>query len=69
MLISRLDNKNFSLSLIKEPKKNFYDIILLAVSHQIFFDLGISKIKAYGRKNSIIYDLKWMFDAKDTDLR
>ena len=60
---------NFQFSLIDEPRKNYYDIILLAVPHQFFFELGISNIKSYGKKSSFIYDLKAMFDSKYTDLR
>jgi UDP-N-acetyl-D-galactosamine dehydrogenase len=57
------------LNLISSPKKNTYDSIILAVSHNIFRELGIKNIRSYGNKKSIIYDLKYMFDAADSHMR
>jgi hypothetical protein len=31
--------------------------------------LGIKNIRSYGNKKSIIYDLKYMFDAADSHMR
>ena len=59
----------YGLKLISRPKSNYYDAIVLAVSHAKFKDMGIKKIKSFGKKNHIIYDLKYIFTAKDVDLR
>ena len=37
--------------------RNKYDIVILAVSHKYFLNLGFKKIKNFGVKNSIIYDI------------
>ena len=50
-----------------EPKK--YDSIIIAVSHDEFRNLGIEGIKKYAKEQSIIYDLKFLFDKTETDLR
>ena len=58
-----------NVSLVDYPSTDFYDCIILAVAHDEFSKLGISKIRSFGKKQSIIYDLKYMFSAEDTDLR
>ena len=57
------------LNLIKKPKRKNYDVILICVSHEIFKNLGIKKIKEFAKKDSIIFDLKSTFSIKETDLR
>lgn len=47
-------------------KKNYYDIIILAVPHLIFLSMGIKKIKKLGNKNLKIFDLKSAFPSKET---
>ena len=55
------------LNLITYPKKNNYDVILLAVNHDIFLKLGINKILTFAKKNKIIFDVKNMFpEYKDS---
>jgi len=57
------------LNLIKKPKQKNYDVILICVSHKIFKNLGIKKIKEFAKKDSIIFDLKSIFSIEETDLR
>ncbi|MFA6160348.1 MAG: nucleotide sugar dehydrogenase [Parcubacteria group bacterium] len=58
------------VSLIKKPKASYYDVVILAVAHKKFADMGIKKIKALGKKGSgIFFDIKNVFDKKDSDLR
>lgn len=46
-----------------------YDGIILAVAHQIFLEWGIEKIRAYGKLDHILYDLKHLFLASESDMR
>ena len=46
-----------------------YDAIILAVAHNEFRDMGVVAIRALGKPNHILYDLKYLFPAEDTDLR
>lgn len=55
--------------MIKNLKKNYYDIIILAVAHKIFIKNGVKKIKKYGKKNHIFFDVKNCFNKKYSDLR
>ena len=54
--------ENYNLNLINKPKLNKYDSIIIAVSHDYFKKLGINKIKKFGKKKSIIFDLKNLFN-------
>jgi len=55
--------------LANPPQAGIYDAIVLAVGHQEFVDLGISGIKALGRNQAIIYDVKGLFPQQHTDGR
>ena len=60
---------NAIINLIEFPKTNYYNCIILAVAHDEFHKIGINQVRSFGVENSIIYDLKFMFSADDTDLR
>ena len=47
--------------LLNKLKSNTYDGIIIAVRHNIFKNLGLKKIKSYGKKRTIIFDLKTIF--------
>tara|TARA_Y100000589_G_scaffold329778_1_gene377427 strand:+ start:14831 stop:16105 length:1275 start_codon:yes stop_codon:yes gene_type:complete len=61
--------KAYKIKLINNPKFNFYDAIIVAVAHNIFKELGLKNIKKYCKSTSIIYDLKYLLDKEDSDLR
>ena len=59
----------YGLSLTKEPKLNSYDAIILAVSHNEFKALGIDKIRALGKADHVLYDLKYILPKSSVDMR
>jgi len=59
----------YDLDIINAPKRDFYDAIIIATAHQEFLDLGIEEIRRFGKNNSIIFDIKSIFDSNDTDGR
>jgi UDP-N-acetyl-D-galactosamine dehydrogenase len=59
----------YPINLIKDLKEDSYDGIIIAVPHDAFYELGIEKIKSYGKKESIIFDLKSLFESKYSDFR
>ncbi|MEW6996857.1 Vi polysaccharide biosynthesis UDP-N-acetylglucosamine C-6 dehydrogenase TviB [Colwelliaceae bacterium BS250] len=59
----------YNLKLIDEPKKAHYDAIILAVSHDEFKALGAQKIKALGKENHVVYDLKYVLPKDQVDMR
>ena len=65
---NKLIKKEHKINMILKPKKNYYDFILLAVKHDLFYKIGIKNIRGFCNKNGFIYDLKSMFNYKDVDL-
>ncbi len=59
----------YGLSLTKAPKLNGYDAIILAVSHNEFKALGIDKIRALGKTDHVLYDLKYILPKASVDMR
>ena len=54
---------------IKNIKNNYYDAIILAVSHDIFKNIKIKEVKNFCKKKHIIYDLKYLYLKKQVDMR
>ena len=48
--------------------QNSYDVVLIAVAHKKFKEMGINFISSLCKKKSIIYDLKYLFDSDEIDL-
>ena len=48
---------------------NYYDVIILAVGHNEFIEMGVEGIRHLGKDNHLLFDLKYLFNAEDTDLR
>lgn len=59
----------YGITPIAEPFEQTYDCILLAVAHQKFTAMGASGIRALAKKNSVLYDLKYLLPAGEADLR
>lgn len=59
----------YHLQLIDSPSENLYDAIILAVPHNKFKELGVQKIKSFGLKNCVFFDLKWCFPSVEADIR
>ncbi|MDO9025058.1 Vi polysaccharide biosynthesis UDP-N-acetylglucosamine C-6 dehydrogenase TviB [Zwartia sp.] len=54
---------------IQTLEKGAYDAMILAVAHRQFREMGIDAIKALGKPEHVLYDLKYIFTAEQTDLR
>jgi UDP-N-acetyl-D-galactosamine dehydrogenase len=60
--------KEYGLSLV-QPKEAEYDAIILAVGHDEFKKQGIMNIRKLGKKNHVIYDLKYILPKDAIDMR
>ena len=60
--------QEFGLSLI-QPKLNHYDAIIIAVGHNEFKEMGASEIHALGKESHVLFDLKYVLDKSDVDMR
>ncbi len=59
--------KDFGLKLLTQPKVGKYDLVVIAVSHQFFQELGIEKIRSWSKKDGNIMDLKGTFPQNIID--
>ncbi|MBP4046230.1 Vi polysaccharide biosynthesis UDP-N-acetylglucosamine C-6 dehydrogenase TviB [Chromobacterium violaceum] len=59
----------YGITPIQEPKAGEYDAIILAVSHDQFKAMGEQKIRALGKPGAVVYDLKYILEASESDLR
>ena len=59
----------YGLDVIKEAKQDNYDAVILAVAHNEFKVMGPDAIKALGKADSVIYDLKYVLPKEAVDLR
>lgn len=61
--------REYGVTLIGSPGQATYDAVVLAVAHNEFVELGAKAIRHYGKDLHVLYDLKYLFTADETDLR
>lgn len=61
--------REYAITPISQPEAATYDAIVLAVGHQQFKDMGAAEIRALGKSEHILYDLKYLLPAEESDLR
>jgi len=61
--------REYGISVVDKPEANSYDAIIIAVAHNEFKELGMAKIRNYGKKRHILYDIKYLLEAVDVDGR
>jgi len=59
----------YGIKPIDQPVEGKYDAILLAVAHDEFKELSLKQIKAFGKDNHVLYDIKYLLDANEVDGR
>jgi UDP-N-acetyl-D-galactosamine dehydrogenase len=59
----------YGIRLVKKPRARQYDAVVAAVAHDQFKELGIDGVRRLCRKNNVIYDIKHVFKASETDGR
>jgi UDP-N-acetyl-D-galactosamine dehydrogenase len=59
----------YGVPMIKSPKIEFYDAVIIALNHDEFRQLGKDGILKFMKNNNIIYDLKYTLDKIDSTLR
>jgi UDP-N-acetyl-D-galactosamine dehydrogenase len=59
----------YGITPIEAPQPGDYEAIVLAVSHREFAALGSGEIRAFGRPNAVLFDVKYLFPAAETDGR
>lgn len=59
----------YGITPIRAPESGSYDAIILAVAHHQFKDMGAAAIRALGKPGTVLYDLKYVLDPQESDLR
>jgi len=68
--VNKIEAKNeYDITPIAAPQEGAYDAVILAVAHNQFKKLGAKEIKKYGKKNHIIYDIKYILPPSEVDGR
>jgi len=62
-------NYEYGITPIDWPVENKYDAILLAVAHDEFKELTLAQIKAFGKDNHVLYDIKYLLKSNEVDGR
>ena len=66
---SSIADLEYGIELISFPSKDKYDAIIVAVAHDKFRELGLKEIKAFGKENHVLYDVKYLLKAHEVDGR
>ncbi|MDH3435015.1 MAG: Vi polysaccharide biosynthesis UDP-N-acetylglucosamine C-6 dehydrogenase TviB, partial [Gammaproteobacteria bacterium] len=59
----------YGIDLVNEPEKGAYDVVVVAVAHDQFKELGKQGIRDFGKETSILYDIKYVLPADAVDDR
>ena len=59
----------YGITPIENPAVGVYDAVIIAVAHEQFKTMGQAAIRALGKPGHVLYDLKYVFPASESDLR
>jgi UDP-N-acetyl-D-galactosamine dehydrogenase len=61
--------QEYGITPVSSPEQQAYDGIILAVAHQQFRAMGAKAIRALGKPEHVIFDLKYLLQREESDLR
>jgi UDP-N-acetyl-D-galactosamine dehydrogenase len=61
--------REYGITPVAKLDEGEYDAIIMAVAHRQFREMGIESVRALGRPNHILYDIKYIFSADQVDGR
>jgi UDP-N-acetyl-D-galactosamine dehydrogenase len=61
--------REYDIAPVVTPAEGSYDAIVLAVAHRQFRELGAAAIRKMGKESFVLYDLKYVLQAHESDLR
>ena len=59
----------YGITLTEDPVQGAYDVVVLAVAHEQFREMGEQGIKAYGKPESVFFDIKYLLPQGAADGR
>ena len=61
--------RDYEITLVEQLEPGKYDAVIIAVAHHQFKAMGITAIRALGKKNHVLYDIKYILPAEKVDGR
>ena len=61
--------QEYDIELTEDPQPGAYDVVVLAVAHEQFREMGEQGIKAYGKPGSVFFDVKYLLPQDAVDGR
>ena len=61
--------RDYGITPVEQPEPGKYDAVIIAVAHHQFKAMDITAIRALGKKNHILYDIKYILPAEKVDGR
>ena len=61
--------REYGIIPVEQPEPGKYDAVIIAVAHHQFKAMGITAIRALGKKNHVLYDIKYILPAEKVDGR
>jgi UDP-N-acetyl-D-galactosamine dehydrogenase len=61
--------EEYGLVPVDDPRPGTYDAIVLAVAHRQFREMGVDAIRALGKAEHVLYDIKYALEAHEVDGR
>ena len=61
--------RELGFPLTTELRDRHYDVVIIAVAHGQFGEMGIDRIRALCKRHSVVFDVKYLFGTTDTDGR
>ena len=59
----------YGINPVQALENGKYDAVILAVAHHQFKDMGVEAIRALGKADHVLYDLKYVLSQAESDLR
>jgi UDP-N-acetyl-D-galactosamine dehydrogenase len=59
----------YGIDIMAEPTEACYDAVVITVAHAQFRELGLTGIRRLCRPNAVVFDLKYVLSAAESDLR
>jgi UDP-N-acetyl-D-galactosamine dehydrogenase len=59
----------YNITPVSSPDQGAYDAVIIAVAHKQFREMGADGIRALGKPEHVLYDLKYILPADAADLR
>ena len=61
--------REFGITPVEQPETGKYDAVIIAVAHHQFKSMGTTAIRALGKKNHVLYDIKYILPVEKVDGR